>query len=162
MTNLNANHIVYGPITLDFVTVGVEFCSFLEKTESPSKKEWIKTLAQILPLLYVKATLLPTVETDFDDFLDTVKEAYINDAKARSAAIYRKPMNMLGAMVTNFSEAVMKDNDLRSHYLDENNHINMDAIVNANVVMYTVLEELNTMQMVDVSPQYIKRILKEI
>jgi len=34
--------------------------------------------------------------------------------------------------------------------------------VNANVVMYTVLEELNTMQMVDVSPQYIKRILKEI
>ncbi len=71
MTNLNANHIVYGPITLDFVTVGVEFCSFLEKTESPSKKEWIKTLAQILPLLYVKATLLPTVETDFDDFLET-------------------------------------------------------------------------------------------
>ena len=106
------------------------------------------------------------VANSVQDFLanNTENKIAIRDiyAKARSAAIYRKPMNMLGAMVTNFSEAVMKDNDLRSHYLDENNHINMDAIVNANVVMYTVLEELNTMQMVDVSPQYIKRILKEI
>jgi len=109
--------------------------------------------------IYAKAT---EKANQLKDKSDAVKEAYINDAKARSAAIYRKPTNMLGAMVTNFSEAVMKDNDLRSHYLDENNHINMDAIVNANVVMYTVLEELNTMQMVDVSPQYIKRILKEI
>jgi len=109
--------------------------------------------------IYAKAT---EKANQLKDKSDAVKEAYINDAKARSAAIYRKPMNMLGAMVTNFSEAVMKDDDLRSHYLDENNHINMDAIVNANVVMYTVLEELNTMQMVDVSPQYIKRILKEI
>lgn len=109
--------------------------------------------------IYAKAT---EKANQLKDKSDAVKEAYINDAKARSAAIYRKPMNMLGAMITNFSEAVMKDNDLRSHYLDENNHINMDAIVNANVVMYTVLEELNTMQMVDVSPQYIKRILKEI
>lgn len=109
--------------------------------------------------IYAKAT---EKANQLKDKSDAVKEAYINDAKARSAAIYRKPMNMLGAMVTNFSEAVIKDNDLRSHYLDENNHINMDAIVNANVVMYTVLEELNTMQMVDVSPQYIKRILKEI
>ena len=109
--------------------------------------------------IYAKAT---EKANQLKDKSDAVKESYINTAKAKSAAIYRKPTNMLGAMITNFSEAVMKDNDLRSHYLDENNHINMDAIVNANVVMYTVLEELNTMQMVDVSPQYIKRILKEI
>ena len=109
--------------------------------------------------IYAKAT---EKANQLKDKSDAVKEAYITNAKAKSAAIYRKPMNMLGAMVTNFSEAVMKDNDLRSQYLDENNHINMDAIVNANVVMYTILEELNTMQMVDVSPQYIKSILKEI
>lgn len=72
MTNTNTNDIVYGPVTLDFVTVSVEFCSFLEKTESLSKVEWIKTLARILPLLYVKATLLPTVESLGDDeFLET-------------------------------------------------------------------------------------------
>ena len=71
MTNTNTNDIVYGPVTLDFVTVSVEFCSFLEKTESSSRTEWIKTLVRILPLLYVKATLLPTVETISDDFLET-------------------------------------------------------------------------------------------
>lgn len=71
MTNSHTNHIVYGPVTIDFVTVSVEFCSFLENTESPSRAEWIKTLAQILPLLYVKATLLPTVESINDDYLET-------------------------------------------------------------------------------------------
>lgn len=71
MTNYHPNKIVYAPVTLDFVTVSVEFCSFLEMTESTSPAEWIKTLAQILPLLYVKATLLPTVETLSDEFLET-------------------------------------------------------------------------------------------
>jgi hypothetical protein len=96
------------------------------------------------------------------DKSDAVKEAYINEAKIKTNQVYRKPTNMLGAMVASFSEAVMKDPELRSQYLDENNHINMESIVNANVVMYTVLEELNTMQMVDVSPEYIKHMLKEI
>ena len=72
MTNSHINHIIYGPVTIDFVTVSVEFCSFLENTESPSRTEWIKTLAQILPLLYVKATLLPTVEdVIYDEYLET-------------------------------------------------------------------------------------------
>ena len=62
MENSNKNHIIYAPVTLDFVTVSVEFCSFLEKTEAISRKEWIKTVLRILPLLYVKATLLPSVE----------------------------------------------------------------------------------------------------
>lgn len=96
------------------------------------------------------------------DKSDAVKEAYINEAKIKTNQVYRKPTNMLGVMVASFSEAVMKDPELRSQYLDENNHINMESIVNANVVMYTVLEELNTMQMVDVSPEYIKHMLKEI
>lgn len=109
--------------------------------------------------IYAKAS---EKANELKDKSDAVKEAYINEAKAKATSVYKKPTNMLGAMINNFSEAVMKDNELRFHYLDENNHINMDAIVNANVVIYTVLEELNTMQMVDVSSQYIKRILKEI
>ena len=71
MTNSHTNNIVYGPVTIDFVTVSVEFCSFLETTESHSRAEWIKTLAQILPLLYVKATLLPTVENINDEYIET-------------------------------------------------------------------------------------------
>jgi hypothetical protein len=62
MTSSNNNHIVYAPVTLDFVTVSVEFCSFLEKMDASPREEWVKTLLRILPLLYVKATLLPSVE----------------------------------------------------------------------------------------------------
>ena len=66
MTSSKDNHIVYAPVTLDFVTVSVEFCSFLEKMEITSRTEWTKTMLRILPLLYVKATLLPQV-VDLED-----------------------------------------------------------------------------------------------
>ena len=62
MTNSQTKHIVYAPVTIDFVTICVEYCSFLERMEVSSRTEWMKTLLRILPLLYVKATLLPTVE----------------------------------------------------------------------------------------------------
>ena len=75
MTSSNDNHIVYAPVTLDFVTIGVEFCSFLEKMEVKSRTEWAKTMLRILPLLYVKATLLPSVEVIGDQMAEVfVKE----------------------------------------------------------------------------------------
>ncbi|NLZ94911.1 MAG: DUF5063 domain-containing protein [Bacteroidales bacterium] len=66
MTSSNDNHIVYAPVTLDFVTVCVEFCTFLEKMEVTSRTEWANNMLRILPLLYVKATLLPSVEVIID------------------------------------------------------------------------------------------------
>ena len=75
MTSSNDNHIVYAPVTLDFVSIGVEFCSFLEKMEVKSRTEWAKTMLRILPLLYVKATLLPSVEVLGDQIAEVfVKE----------------------------------------------------------------------------------------
>lgn len=70
MTSSNNNDIVYAPVTLDFVTVSVEFCSFLEKMEDTSRIEWAKTMLRILPLLYVKATLLPSVEASDDEIAE--------------------------------------------------------------------------------------------
>lgn len=71
MTSSNDNQIVYAPVTLDFVTVSVEFCSFLEKMEVRSRTEWSEIMLRILPLLYVKASLLPLV-VDLDDELAEV------------------------------------------------------------------------------------------
>lgn len=67
MTSSNEKHIVYAPVVIDFVTVSVEFCSFLEKMDVTSRREWANTMLRILPLLYVKATLLPTVEVLNDE-----------------------------------------------------------------------------------------------
>lgn len=71
MANSHTNNIVYAPVTLDFVTVSVEFCSFLESGEISNRNEWMLTALRMLPLLYVKATLLPPVEIINDGFPET-------------------------------------------------------------------------------------------
>lgn len=75
MTSSNDKHIVYAPVTLDFVTISVEFCTYLEKMEVKSRKEWAETILRILPLLYVKATLLPSVEV----LNDEIAEVFVSE-----------------------------------------------------------------------------------
>ena len=54
--------IVYSSPVVEFVTVGAEYCAFLEQSEGRDKDSFVDTLLKLLPLLYVKATLLPKVE----------------------------------------------------------------------------------------------------
>ena len=59
--------ITYSKNVIDFVTVAVEFCALLEKecfdsAQQPAKDpraEWLDNMLKILPLMYVKALLLP-------------------------------------------------------------------------------------------------------
>ena len=53
---------VFTPPVVEFVTVGAEFCAFLEQSEGRDRETFVGTLLKILPLLYVKASLLPHVE----------------------------------------------------------------------------------------------------
>ena len=57
---------IYARNTLEFVTVAAEFCAFLEQSEGREKGEFQDTLLKLLPLLYVKAVLVPRVESDGD------------------------------------------------------------------------------------------------
>lgn len=75
----NNNEIIYSSAVIDFVTVAVEFCSFLEKESQPPRNEWIDTALKILPLLYVKASLLPETVEQNDESPETfVKEEDYN------------------------------------------------------------------------------------
>lgn len=56
---------IYSSTILEFVTIAVEFCAFLEKEQSLDRNEWISKMLIILPLMYVKASMLP--EYEFDD-----------------------------------------------------------------------------------------------
>lgn len=57
---------IFSHDTLEFVTVAVEFCAFLEKSQGREKKDFVETLLKLLPLLYLKAILLPRVESNGD------------------------------------------------------------------------------------------------
>ena len=55
---------IYARDTLEFVTVAAEYCALLEKSDERTEEELVGTLLKLLPLLYMKAQLLPEVETD--------------------------------------------------------------------------------------------------
>lgn len=54
--------VIYDKNVLEFVTVGVQYCAILEQNSYPQKRDFVATLLKLLPLLYLKAVLLPRVE----------------------------------------------------------------------------------------------------
>ena len=72
MKTNDGKKVIYRPDVLEFVTVGIEFCAFLEKSQGRPRQDFIDTMLKLLPLLYVKAQLLPAVESD-GTFLPTGK-----------------------------------------------------------------------------------------
>ena len=56
--------IVYSHQVLEFVTVANEYCSFVEKTAHFTKKDYVTKFQKLLPLLYLKASLIPDIESD--------------------------------------------------------------------------------------------------
>lgn len=75
MLNKEPDNIVYSPTVIDFVTVAVEFCAFLEKEVTIQREKWIDKMLKLLPLMYIKASLLPqTVEVNEESPETFVKE----------------------------------------------------------------------------------------
>ena len=54
--------VVYGRDVMEFVTVVVEYCAFLEQADGKERLGFVDTLTKLLPLLYLKASLLPKYE----------------------------------------------------------------------------------------------------
>lgn len=65
--------IVFMRDTVEFVTVAAEFCNYLERAGELNRKEFVETLLKILPLLYLKAQMLPNDERigeeELEDFV---------------------------------------------------------------------------------------------
>lgn len=63
------NNAIYDKNTIEFVTVAVEFCSFIEHGHSSDKKTFTNTAVKILPFLYLKACMLPESEEPADNYI---------------------------------------------------------------------------------------------
>ena len=65
---MDENHeILYSKNVIEFVTVAKEFCNYVESCENQSKENILNTLQKFLPLLYIKASLIPAVEPFSED-----------------------------------------------------------------------------------------------
>jgi len=51
---------------LEFITVAAEFCIFLENSPQIDKHQFVSRLVKYLPLLYLKTSLLPIENDEFD------------------------------------------------------------------------------------------------
>ncbi len=59
---------IYSKNIIEFVTVGAEYCAFLERTPELERDEFIDKIIKILPLLYLKATLLSPEEPEEETY----------------------------------------------------------------------------------------------
>ena len=62
--------IVFSRNTVEFVNVAAEYCAYIERCNEHSRKEFTETLLKLLPLLYLKAQMLPEGEKVCDDELE--------------------------------------------------------------------------------------------
>ena len=62
---------IFDKNVIEFVTVAAEFCAFLESAERMKRSTFVDTSLKILPLLYLKASMLPKCETIGDEALET-------------------------------------------------------------------------------------------
>ena len=62
MDNNKNTKVVFSKNTVEFVTVAAEVCGFFERAAQKKRKEFVDTTLKLLPLLYLKASLLPPCE----------------------------------------------------------------------------------------------------
>ncbi len=103
------NHVVYSKNVLEFVTVGNEYCNQLENASAASATQFIDVMVKLLPLLYLKAVVLPKVDFELEEQIEkcVTEEDYIR--------IQHTLMNVLGAN-DDFLEVFVPDN----HYEEQN------------------------------------------
>ena len=61
------SQVIFDRNVIEFVTVAAEFCKYMEQAEGTRRPTFVDTTLKILPLLYLKATLVPTCETMGED-----------------------------------------------------------------------------------------------
>ncbi len=64
------NSLVYSKNVIELITVANEFCSFLERSEEMESSDFLSRLQKLLPLLYLKASLLPEFESATEEDLE--------------------------------------------------------------------------------------------
>lgn len=69
------SQVIFERNSVEFVTVAAEYCALIERSEGQKRADFADTLLKILPLLYIKASMLPECEVMGDDGL----EAFVNE-----------------------------------------------------------------------------------
>ena len=86
---MNEKKVIYDKNTIEFVTMTLEFCSLVESTNKHTLFSFTDKAVKILPLLYIKATLLPVEEDRYeeDDMEHFITEDTYETIRSRVAGL---------------------------------------------------------------------------
>lgn len=65
-----SSQLIFDKNSIEFVTVAAEYCGFIERSRGADRKSFVDTALKILPLLYLKASLIPEGERIGEDSLE--------------------------------------------------------------------------------------------
>ena len=64
------SQVIFDKNSIEFVTVAAEYCGCIERSRGTDRKTFVDTALKILPLLYLKASLIPECELIGEDDLE--------------------------------------------------------------------------------------------
>ena len=145
MTQSNT-HYVYQQPAIEFVTVAVQLCLYLEQIEGQDKSEFVKKMLCLLPLLYLKARLLPKATEELDGFPERfVSEQEYEDIRLKVAQcmgaddtyleVFVEDMRYSDEPITafvseNIADIYQEVKDLACNYQTRDEAVMNDALVN--------------------------------
>lgn len=68
----SSSQVIFDKNSIEFVTVAAEYCGFMERCKGTDRKTFVDTALKILPLLYLKASLIPECELIGEDNLEVI------------------------------------------------------------------------------------------
>lgn len=141
--------IVYSRDTIEFVTVALQYCAFLEEFEGVTEEELTDKLTKVLPLLYLKASLVPETDTVEDEEPEiSVTEDDYNYIMSKLYTVFAKDDTYLEVFLQDmkYSEtpiAASISEDLTDIYQDLRNFITIyerGITENMNDALYICIE----------------------
>ncbi len=144
MENSNI-HFVYQQPAIEFVTVAVQVCIYLEKVSEHEREDFLDKLLSLLPLLYLKARLVPKADLELDGYTEQfVTEQEYEDIRQAIALqlgsddtyleVYMEDMRYSDEPITAFISENIADiyqelKDLACNYQTQNESVMNDALV---------------------------------
>lgn len=140
----NTTHYVYQEPVIEFITVAVQLCLFLEKGEH-EKADFLDKMLCMLPLLYIKARLVPRTEEEMDGFPEQFVSEMEYDMLRQSIAqivgsddayleVYMEDMRFSDEPITAYISEDIADiyqelKDLLCNYQTQEESVMNDALV---------------------------------
>ena len=99
---MEEQNILYADKTLEFVRTAAEYCRYLEGCANATEREFAQTLCALLPMVYLKAMLLPEVEESDGYVPPSVTEDDYNYVRRNVAAVLRADDDYLDVQMEDF------------------------------------------------------------